>query len=210
MFQVENVEQWTGQAVIDADGERLGKLAEVYFDVRVGMPTLGVVKIHRRKHLVLVPLPGAVFARAHVRLPYPGDLVRSAPRLDPGGLIHREDEVVIGRHYQVATPADDGTDGSGYQSSKVLEANRQAAAGAAGQGGGPARSRGRRPSWPPVVETQATAAEAEQQAAADEAERRRLLAEAEALRRGGRPRCRPGLGLARVEGGGPGRYRRTG
>jgi len=181
MFSVEQIEGWKGQAVVDADGERVGKLAEVYIDGRTGQPTLAAVKLGRRKDAVLAPLVGASVTRSHVRLPYPADLLRTAPRLGGDELIHRADEVVIGQHFGVVVPADDGSDGAQYQSSAAIEAHRAALAQATAEADELERQAHEK--LANVVDRQTIAAQATAEADHDEAQRRDLLAEAELIRR---------------------------
>jgi sporulation protein YlmC with PRC-barrel domain len=70
MTGVERIEEWRGEAVIDADGEQLGKLEDVYFDSASGEPLLVSVRsggLLGRK-VRLAPLEGATLGRNHVRI----------------------------------------------------------------------------------------------------------------------------------------------
>ena len=61
-MEVERIEEWIGREVLGADGEKLGKLKQVYY--RGDEPEVGEVKpgALTRKRLY-VPLAGATFAR---------------------------------------------------------------------------------------------------------------------------------------------------
>jgi hypothetical protein len=69
MAGVERIEEWRGESVIDADGEQLGKLEEVYFDAASGEALLISIRsgLFGRK-LRLAPLGGATLGRSHLRL----------------------------------------------------------------------------------------------------------------------------------------------
>lgn len=61
-MEVDRVEEWIGREVVDADGNKLGKLKEIYY--RGDEPEVGEIKTGAlsRKRLY-VPLTGATFAR---------------------------------------------------------------------------------------------------------------------------------------------------
>ena len=182
MFQVENVEQWKGQPVLDADGEKVGKLDDVLFDVRTNQPTLAAVKVGRlSKSTVLVPLADATMGRDHVRLPHAKDVLESAPHLD--GHVSREDELLVGRHFGLTVPEAEDTDDDRplYQTSSEIVAQRKAADEALARAAALEAEAERKQGI--VVEGQTHAALATERADAAEDERRRLLAEAEELRR---------------------------
>lgn len=183
MFQVENVEQWKGQDVVDTEGDRIGKVEEILFDSRSGQPTLAVVKagLISKSH-VLVPLAGASLARDHVRLAYPKELVESAPQLDSSAGVTRDDELMLARHYSVTAPDhDDAAEGPLYRSSHEI-AEQQAAAEAATNRAAELEAEADR-KQAVVVEGQTTAAQAVDRADSADEERRALLEEAEQLRR---------------------------
>ena len=50
--------EWQGKDLIDRDGERIGKLEDVYFDVSTDQPQFGLVKegLIGGRHLTFVPL----------------------------------------------------------------------------------------------------------------------------------------------------------
>jgi hypothetical protein len=51
------VKAWRGQAVLDADGEKLGKLEEIYYDTETDLPAFGADKSGTfGKHVTLIPL----------------------------------------------------------------------------------------------------------------------------------------------------------
>lgn len=70
-INVERIEEWRGETVIDPGGEHLGKLEEVFFDAKRGDPLLVSVRSGRlgRKSR-LVPIAGATVGRGYVRIVY--------------------------------------------------------------------------------------------------------------------------------------------
>jgi hypothetical protein len=130
MFEVEGIQDWQGQEVLDRDGERIGKLDTVFTDSDDGAASLATVKSGLvSKHVALVPLAGASFGRSHLRVPYPKDLVESAPSAGADGRVTRADELLVARHYGVQPPERDAADDDvRYQPAGVVEARRAAAA----------------------------------------------------------------------------------
>ncbi len=79
MLNVEQIHEWRGQDVVDADGERIGKLDEVYYDAASGEAAFASVKsglMGRRSHLV--PLAGATVGRDYVRITHTAAVVERA------------------------------------------------------------------------------------------------------------------------------------
>ena len=54
-----NVSEWHGRTLIDRDGEKIGKLQDVYVDVETDEPQFGTVKEgFIGRHLTFVPFAG--------------------------------------------------------------------------------------------------------------------------------------------------------
>jgi PRC-barrel domain len=80
MINVEHIETWQGQQVLDPAGESLGKLEEIYFDKSSSTPLLVTVKsglLGRRSKLV--PIDGASVSRDYIRLVHDKATVDGAP-----------------------------------------------------------------------------------------------------------------------------------
>src|SRR5438094_8098550 len=72
--------EWRGRDLIDRNGERIGKLEDVYFDVESDEPQFGTVKegwIGR--HLTFVPLVGVTIGPDSLQLAVSKEQVKSAP-----------------------------------------------------------------------------------------------------------------------------------
>ncbi|QEC48818.1 PRC-barrel domain containing protein [Baekduia soli] len=106
----ESIIDWKGQDVVDAADEKLGKLAEVLYDVETDVPAFIAVKSGViGKHLTLVPLAGASVAPGHVRVAWSKADVKDAPSYDTDAELTLEDEAEAFRFYGLAhTPAGQG------------------------------------------------------------------------------------------------------
>jgi hypothetical protein len=90
---IEDVKEWRGQDVVDAAGDKLGKLEEVYYDTETDAPAFAAVKSGTfGKHLTLVPLAGASAGQSYLRVSADKDQVKHAPDVDPDVELTAEDE----------------------------------------------------------------------------------------------------------------------
>ncbi|MDQ6782407.1 MAG: PRC-barrel domain-containing protein [Actinomycetota bacterium] len=99
MAFIENLKDWTGKDVLGSDGEKIGRLADTYYDAETDVAQFLVVETGAlRKHLVLVPAGGATGTPDHLTLPVAKDAVDNAPTIDAGDL-SAEDEQRAFEHY---------------------------------------------------------------------------------------------------------------
>ena len=85
MPTVEAIESWRGQDVLDIDGEKVGRLEEVYYDTAGREPVLVSIKRGRLGHQVkLVPLSDVAVSRDYLRLPFSGDQIDGSPDVTVG------------------------------------------------------------------------------------------------------------------------------
>jgi uncharacterized protein YrrD len=110
MIPVENITEWRGQDVLDAVGEKLGKLEEVYFDGETDSPVFAAVKSGRlSKSLTLVPLDKASVGRDYVRVNRAKGEFKKAPSFDTDVELTLDDEATTYAHYGLEyTPAGEG------------------------------------------------------------------------------------------------------
>jgi len=110
MIPVENITDWRGQEVVDPNGEKLGKLEEVYFDGETDEPVFGAVKTGLvSKSLTLVPLLRASVGRDYVRVDRRKAVFKKAPSFDTGTELTLDDEAKTYEHYSMDyTPAGEG------------------------------------------------------------------------------------------------------
>jgi len=127
-LEIEQIEEWQGQNVVDRDGEKIGKLEDVYFEAGSREAVFGCVKTGMlgRRHL-LVPLAGATVSRDHVRVAYPQDQVKDGPQADPGAPLDPVHEQELARHYDIELRAVETGDERRYESASA-RAEREARA----------------------------------------------------------------------------------
>ncbi|MGI8593907.1 MAG: PRC-barrel domain-containing protein, partial [Solirubrobacteraceae bacterium] len=101
-MEIEQIEEWKGQNVVDRDGEKIGRLEDVYFEAGSPEPVLGCVKTGMlgRRH-ILVPLAGASLSRDHLRVAYQRDQVTGGPQAEPGATLEAGQEQELARHYDI-------------------------------------------------------------------------------------------------------------
>jgi uncharacterized protein (TIGR02271 family) len=97
-----DVLEWRGRTVVDRDGEKIGKLDEIYLDRETDEPEWALVNtgLFGTKSS-FVPLKGAAPAGDDVRVAYAKDQVKDAPSIDPDGELSRQEEEGLYRHYDV-------------------------------------------------------------------------------------------------------------
>ncbi len=116
-MDIERVESWRGQDVLDRDGEKLGKLQDVYVDLASEEPGLAAVKSGLLGRKVrLVPLHDATFARDAVRVTIAKERFDNAPEAGEEGLLERGVELTVFAHFDLPTPA--GDEGPRYESTQ--------------------------------------------------------------------------------------------
>lgn len=85
MIDSTNINAITGSTVLDTDGDKIGKIGQVYVDQNTGAPIWA--SIHTGLFGTsesFVPLNGASFDGEHVSVPYLRGFVKDAPRVDSG------------------------------------------------------------------------------------------------------------------------------
>jgi hypothetical protein len=100
MAQVEVILGWRGRTVTDSDGDRIGKLDEIFVDRETGKPEFALVDVGplglRSR---LVPLAGAASVDEAIKVPYSKDQIKEAPDIKTDGEPKPEDEAKLYRHY---------------------------------------------------------------------------------------------------------------
>jgi hypothetical protein len=98
-----NVTEWHDKMLIDIDGEKIGKLQDVYVDVETDVPQFATVKegiIGR--HLTFVPLGGIQIGPDDLQLAVTKEQVRSAPDIEMHGEeLSQADESTLYHHFEL-------------------------------------------------------------------------------------------------------------
>src|SRR4051794_10068637 len=114
-FGVDTVLSWRGRTVRDRDGDKLGKLGDVYLDAETDRPAYAGVRtgLFGTRESIL-PLNGIVEDEdGDLRVPYDAELIRGAPHIDPEAALTPEEEAQLDAHYRSAPRGDAPAGGSG-------------------------------------------------------------------------------------------------
>jgi uncharacterized protein YrrD len=103
MAEHENIAEWHGKDLVDRDGDKIGKLQDVYVDVETDEPIFGTVKEGLiGRHLTFVPLQGITIGPNNLRVAVSKEQVKDAPNIDMhGDELSQADESALYHHYQL-------------------------------------------------------------------------------------------------------------
>lgn len=109
MLSQEDFGTLAGRNVVGSDGEKIGKIDQLYADREDGHPTFMTVSTGLfGGRASFIPVSEARVTGDDVTVPYSKDLVKDAPNVDPDGEISPEEEDRIYSHYSM------GGTGGGY------------------------------------------------------------------------------------------------
>ena len=98
-----SVAEWHGKMLVDRDGERIGKLQDVYVDVENDEPQFATVKegvINR--HLTFVPLGGIQIGPEDLQVTATKEQVASAPEIEMHGEeLSQAEESTLYHHFEM-------------------------------------------------------------------------------------------------------------
>ena len=86
MAHQQNIAEWHGKTLVDRDGQKIGKLQDVYVDVETDEPMFGTVKegfIGRR--LTFVPLGGIKVGPDELQVAVTREQIKDAPNIEQHG-----------------------------------------------------------------------------------------------------------------------------
>ena len=92
---------WIGRDAYDADAERVGEIADIYYDDATGRPEWVTVKtgLFGMKQ-TFVPIHGSQpFGDGDLQLAFDKDQMKDAPRVDPEGHLSPDEERALWAHY---------------------------------------------------------------------------------------------------------------
>jgi uncharacterized protein (TIGR02271 family) len=100
MATMEDVQAWRGRTLVDRDGDKIGKIEDVYLDRSSGEPEWIAVKTGLfGSNVSFVPIHEAAIAGDDVRVGHEKGLVKDAPNIDPDGELSPEEERRLYQHY---------------------------------------------------------------------------------------------------------------
>ena len=95
-----DVTSWRGRTVVDSDGEKIGKLDEVYLDEQTGRPEWARVNTGLfGSKSSFVPLAGASPTGDDVQVRFAKEQVKDAPNVDEGQELSQDEEASLYSHY---------------------------------------------------------------------------------------------------------------
>lgn len=101
--------EWHGKQLIDRNGERIGKLEDVYIDTEIDEPQFATVKEgFFGPHLTFVPLTELTIGPDNLQVSVTKQQVKDAPNIQlEGDELSQADESALYHHYQLNyTPSD--------------------------------------------------------------------------------------------------------
>lgn len=125
---------WEGQTVLDRDGDKIGKIEEIFLVEETGRPEWGLVKLGRIKgHATLVPLTRARRVDKGIEIPFGKDVVSDAPAIEPDEDPSEQQVNALYRHYRIPVP--ESSSGNGHGSANGTSAPQAPATAVAFSGG---------------------------------------------------------------------------
>jgi uncharacterized protein (TIGR02271 family) len=112
MPEATEVLEWRGRTAVDTDGNKLGKIEEIYLDSQTQRPEWALIQTGMfGGKSSFMPLEGATSDGDHVTAPYSKDQVKDAPQMDPDGELSQSEESALYSHYGIAESGEQGTVG---------------------------------------------------------------------------------------------------
>ncbi len=101
MKTLQDVETWRGMKMVDADGDKIGTIEDIFLDRQTGEPAWAAVKTGLFGHKqTLVPIRDAqVTGDNEVQVTLQKERVKDAPRIDAEGGLTPEEEHKLWEHY---------------------------------------------------------------------------------------------------------------
>ena len=98
---MQDVRQWQGKTVLDAQGSKIGSIEDVYFDEQTGVPEWALVNtgMFGLKH-TFVPITEAQATRGDtITVNWDADFVKNAPKIDSDQELSGQEEQELARYY---------------------------------------------------------------------------------------------------------------
>ena len=123
-----HAQEWRGRTVVDSNGDKIGKLDEVYLDQQTGQPEWALVNTGLfGTRSTFVPLSGASATDDRVVVNWDKTRVKDAPNIDADGELSQTEEAALYRHYGLnydaptgGTDRDTGYDKSGPETDDAM------------------------------------------------------------------------------------------
>jgi hypothetical protein len=98
-----NVAEWHGKLLVDRDGEKIGKLQDIYVDIETDEPQFATIKEGLiGRHLTFVPLGAIKVGPDELQVAVTKEQVQAAPNLEQHGEeLSQADESALYHHYEL-------------------------------------------------------------------------------------------------------------
>lgn len=96
--------EWRGRTAVDVNGDKLGKIDEIYLDYETGTPEWALVDTGMFGKSTFVPLRGASADDDNVRMRHSKDEVKDAPKVSAADQLSQDEEAELYRHYGLDYP----------------------------------------------------------------------------------------------------------
>jgi sporulation protein YlmC with PRC-barrel domain len=107
MVNADQAQQLFGAQIVDADGESVGRVKDVYLSDRTGEVSWVAVTTGWFGHgESLLPLERADTNNGQIRVPFDKSTIKNAPRYESGVPLTPQDEDALYRHYDLPTGRD--------------------------------------------------------------------------------------------------------
>ena len=138
MISEQQIQQVIGTTAVDADGDKLGKVGEVYLDDETGRPEWATVHtgLFGTKE-TFVPLAQADLSGSQLRFPYDKAKIKDAPKVDADGHLSPQEEQELYRYYGLGAGTGTGT-GTGTKTTTQTQTTVSAVVGGAARATAPA------------------------------------------------------------------------
>jgi hypothetical protein len=102
-FRNQNIAEWRRKTLVDRDGDKIGKLEDVYVDVETDEPMFGTVKEGLfGRHLTFVPMAGLTIGPDELQVAVSKEQVKDAPNIEhEGDELSSADESALYHHYEL-------------------------------------------------------------------------------------------------------------
>jgi uncharacterized protein (TIGR02271 family) len=131
MATMQDIETWRGRTLVDANGDKIGKIEDIYLDRHSGEPEWVAVKTGMfGSNVSFVPIQDASAHGDDVRVGHEKSLVKDAPNVEADGELSPEEERRLYQHYGRSdydewTPGDDDRTGTRARADHDLVADRE-------------------------------------------------------------------------------------
>ena len=97
-----DVMQWRGENLVDSNGDKIGKIEEIYLDAETETPEWALVTtgmFGTKQSFVPIQDASAGDNGDGIRVPFEKATVKDAPKVDPDGHLSDEEEAALYEHY---------------------------------------------------------------------------------------------------------------